>query len=438
MVKRIFWLSCFLAIVYSCSTDNDLSSVSIGKDFLKTQTSITMIDTFSVNLSTLVIDSIPTSESAALLVGQYTDSYFGKVKSTGYFQVGLSDSIETEDKAVFDSITLSLRFNGDWYGDTLAPQTINVYRLLEDIVLNDDSKLYNSSSFKYSETPIGSVTVVPKPSLYEHLEIKLSDGLGEEFVRLMKGKTDEVSSSEKFIDYFKGIALSQGVANSSVLGFEAVDSSLYLTLYMHYIGETKVEHTYIFPLHLETTCFNKIETDRSGTYVENLKTQKGELPSSETGDRAFLEAGSGIVTRLDFPSLSRLLEFNIRSYLYKAEVILKPYPNSYSEVGLPNNIVLYKTDKYNRLVSEIVSSDGSSLFADFYYDGLYNENTYYQFDVTDFITSKLQYSYFDTDAGLIITLPEEKFKGSLDRMVFDARKNALFRPVLRLYFVFYN
>jgi hypothetical protein len=438
MIKRIIRLFIFSIVVFSCSNDSDLSSISIGDNFIKPQTAIVVVDTFSIQLSTLKIDSIPTSESGKLLVGKYIDDYFGKVSSKGYFQLTLPDSLDINENAVFDSLTLSVKYSGDWYGDTLQPQTINVYRVLEDIELNDDSKLDNTSSFKYDETPLGSVTLIPKPNFYDHLQIRLSDELGKEFVRFMKKKTNEISSTEKFIEFFKGLALGPGIENTSILGFEAVDSFLNMVLYTHYAEEERIESTYNFPLYLQTTCFNQIETDRSGTYIENLETQRIEIPSSETGNRVFIEAGGGIVTRIDFPSINRLLEFDTRNILYKAEIILKPYPLSYYKGGLPEKIVLYKTDKYNRLVSEIVATDGSSIPADFYYDELYNENTYFKFDITDFLMTELTDSYFDPDVGLIVTLPEEKLQSSLDRLVLDARNNSLYKPVLKLYFVFYN
>jgi len=99
---------------------------------------------------------------------------------------------------------------------------------------------------------------------------------------------------------------------------------------------------------------------------------------------------------------------------------------------------LYTTDKYNRLVSEIQNSNDETLLADFYFDEQYNENNFYRFDITTYLNDELSDAYFDPDNGLIITVPGTTFQGSLERLVLDARKADSYRPVLNLYFVFYE
>lgn len=432
---RLFILS---LLIFSCSDENNLPAVSIGNSFIKPQTQIVMVDTFTVNLSTVKIDSIQTSGSGVLLAGSFDDPDMGRVSSTGFFQVAIPDTTELAEGSVFDSLTLILDYNGKWYGDTLQPYTLNIYRVTEEIATNDDSYLYNTSDFVYDPNPLGTATVKPKPNFYSTIEIKLSDTFGKELTGLLLENSDKVASTENFIEYFKGIAVGPAPGDAALLGFEASDSSLNMVLYTHYIGEEKIEVSSKFPMYLSETCFNHVETDRSGTSLYNLAAQKIEIPSAETGNRTFLQSGSGIVTRIDFPGLNKLLEFDSGNILYKAELILKPYPSSYTKATLPEQIIFYTTDKYNRLISNIQDSDGNAITADFHFDDLYNENTWYQFDVTDFIMDELADTYFDTDVGLIAMFPEDSFQASFDRIVFDARQSMEFKPVLKLYFLFYN
>jgi hypothetical protein len=240
------------------------------------------------------------------------------------------------------------------------------------------------------------------------------------------------------VEYFKGLAIVPDENNSCILSFSGTDSLINLRLYTHYVEQDKVATIYNFNVKSSSTSFNHITADRSGTWIENLKTQKEEIQSAASGDLAFIEGGLGIVTRIDFPGLGGLLELNYRKILYKAELILRPYSEGYTTTELPKEIEMYTSDKYNRLVEEITSSEGEPIYADFNVDNVYNENTYYKFDVSSFIVDELSDGYFDSNSGLIVILPSGKFGGSLDRLALDARKGISYRPRLNLYYVFYN
>lgn len=422
----------------SCSSEDDLLQINIGENFIKSQSSVVIIDTMKVNLSTVMIDSIPTSGSEQLLVGKYIDPMFGAISSTGFFQLDIPENVSINEKAVFDSLTLVLNYSGLWYGDTLNQQVFYVHRVLEDIEEHEDGSLYNTSTFKYDENPIGSLSFTPKPLFHDSVEIRMDDQPGLELTELFLTEADEISSSDDFSDYFKGLAIVPDENNSCILSFSAIDSLITMRLHTHYIAKEKVTTVYNFNLKSTTTCFNHVSADRTGTPIENLTTQKEEINSTETDDKSFLEGGLGIVTRVDFPGLGKLMEMDYRKILYKAELILKPYPNLYPTDELPIEIEMYTTDKYNRLVEEIVTSESEPQYADFYADKEYNENTFYQFDITSFILDELSDGYADSNSGLIIILPSDKFEGSLDRLVIDGRDGISYRPRINLYYVFYN
>ncbi len=427
-----------LIFIISCTND-DLLEITTGDNFINSQTSVVIIDSFTVNLSTVMIDSIPTSGTETLLIGKYEDDYLGTISSSSYFQIGIPDSTGIDDDAVFDSLKLVLNYTGVSYGDTLQAQTFKVHRVLEEIEPNDnDTYLYNTSSFEYDETPIGSSTFYPKPNFKDTITIKLDDVLGQRFMKLLKEKADTITETERFLDFFKGLAVVPDENNSCILGFEGVDSLLNMVLYTHYIGATKIETEYSFPLYETSTCFNHIEADRSGTLIENLKTQREEISSSSTDNMAFLEGGLGLVTRIDIPSLSILPEMDYRKILYKADLIIKPYPKSYPVEELPEQLILYNTNKYNNLESEITDSDGASIYADFNLDKAYTDNTNYVFDLTSIISDELSDGYVDENAGLIISIPSDQMQSSLSRVAFDARKGVSYKPVLKLYYIFYN
>jgi hypothetical protein len=187
-----------------------------------------------------------------------------------------------------------------------------------------------------------------------------------------------------------------------------------------------------------STCFNSVKSDRTDKFLENLFTQKVEIPALETDNKSFIQAGTGITTRVDFSELNRIMELDYRNILYKAELILKPLPFSDAQIEFPKEIMLYTTDKYNRLVSEVLDDNDDPVIAGFYFDEMYRENVYYYFDITEYLIDELSDAYFDPENGLIVSFPDETFKSSANRLVFDARSTESFRPLLKLYFIFYN
>ncbi|WP_297087343.1 DUF4270 family protein [uncultured Draconibacterium sp.] len=442
MRNKVFigFLCCLL--IYACHDEESLM-VSLGDNYINNQTNVALIDTISVQLSTVKIDSIPTSESEYLLCGSYTDSDFGNVAATAYAQIGMPTA-EIDDDEIFDSIVVCMHYSGMSYGDTLLPQTIQAHRVIDDIEPSDDYDaepyLYNTTDKRYNLLPLGSITIVPKPNFHDTLTIRLSDELGLEFLSYLRDEDDEFDSTTEFLDYFKGIALVAGNENNSVLGFNA-DTSFQIRLYTHLVEATKVNKTYSFKYESASlNHYNKVLNNVSGTYLEQAVTQREEIPSAETNNCSFLQGSLGYTTRLDFPGISKIFEVEYKNILYKAELVLKPMPGTYSnnQEELPPDLLLYYTDKKNNVVSAVSDADGNTLYGTMYYDEFYNEYTQYVFDITEYIYEELSDGYVDPEDGLLVMLPEADYGGTLDNLVFDGRSLANYRPKLKLYYVFYE
>lgn len=425
-------------ILNSCTNQSDLESFSIGGDFITSQSSVTVVDTFSVKMSTVIFDSIPTSGSENLLTGQYTDEYLGLSGATGYFQIDIPNSTTVVSDVVFDSITLVLSLAEVSYGDTLQPFTFSVNRVTGNIEPADESYMYNTSKTEYDDVPLGKYSFFPKPNVTDSISIRLNDLLGHELLSMMKNSSDEISTSEKFLKYFKGIALVSSPGNKCVIGFEASDSLANMVIHAHIVAAEKIDLRYEFPLATSGIRYNHFYFDRTGTPIENLKTQKEEISSAETNNLSFIQAGAGITTRLDFPGLGKIMEIQQRHYLYKAELIFKPLPLSNKQLPFPDELNFYTCDKYNRLISLFADSDGNALAAELNYDEFYNEESFYSIDITSYIKDELSDSYFNEENGLLINLPDNASTGTLNRLVLDARENSTYKPELKIYFLFYD
>lgn len=425
----------------SCHDDESLM-VSLGDNFINNQTHVAVIDTIEVLLSTVKIDSIATSESDYLLCGSYTDDDLGSISATAYAQIGMP-SVYIDDDEIFDSIVICMSYSGMAYGDTLLPQTFKVHRVREEIEPSDDYDaapfLYNTTTLKYDKIPLGSKTIVPKPNFHDTLAIRLNDELGLEFMSYLRDEDDDLESINEFLDYFHGVALVPGEENNSILSFVA-DTSFKIRVYTHLIEKHKIEKNYTFVY--ENTShnhFNNVSNDVSGTGLEQAITQNEEVSSSLLNKRSYLQGSIGYATRIDFPNLNKILEVEYENILYKAELVIKPLTGTYkNEEELPEEIILYTSDKKNNAIKELTDKSGYSIPATLDYDEFYDEYTQYVFDVTEYIYSELSDRYVDPEDGLLIMLPEINYGGTLDNIVFDARGLEKYRPTLNLYYIFYE
>ncbi len=424
-----------LMLFFSCQDKEILTS--LGDNYLNSQTTIALVDSITVNLSTFIIDSIGTSGTDYIMAGSYTDNYFGTMSSSSYFQVEMP-SVTVDTDELYDSLVLYLPFSGVSYGDTLKPQTINIHRVTEDIEEADDENyIYNTTSFTYDPDPVGSITVTPKPNFHDNLEIKLDDELGKELLKLLIDDEGEIDNNTDFMEFFSGFVAVPGNESNSLLSFKT-DTTLKAVLYTHLVKQEKYEKTYTFAHSSTLNHSCNITADQTGTGLENLTTQKEEIVSSLLGNKAYIQGGMGILTRADFQNISKVLEVDHKNILYRADLILRPIKSSENEVPLPETLILYTTNKYNNLESQLTDDDGNAVTSTLNYDEFYHEDTYYSFDVTNYIYEELSDGYVEPNSGVIISMPDDDFRGTMNRVVFDTRSNSQYRPYLKLYYVFYD
>ena len=142
-MKYILFLILFISLFTSCQTDNAEGEFVVGSDYLSINNKVILIDTLTVNVSTINIDSLVTSNQSRILIGNYTDPIFGKVTSESYlkltpdnYSIGSSDSDTQTVKYVFDSIAMILKYDRYSYGDTTKTQTITTHQLTQKVKPN--------------------------------------------------------------------------------------------------------------------------------------------------------------------------------------------------------------------------------------------------------------------------------------------------------------
>ncbi|QSW90581.1 DUF4270 family protein [Flavobacterium endoglycinae] len=441
---RKFLLLLFFALtMFSCGTDTDAGEFVVGSDYLALSNKVVMIDTVTVEMSTINFDSLVTSSQSRILIGNYDDPIFGKVKSNSYFQLSGSSyalnnsGSDTEAvNFVFDSISMILKYDNYYYGDTTQVQKFDIHRLTQKVKPNtDDDSFYNNSTLTYSDESLGTISYKPRPTEKDSINIRMNDALGAALFQKIKSR--EITNFDSFTEYLKGLVLVPSTSNSSsVIGFSTSTSKVRL-YYSKYQADTEDESYYLDFTVLNTDKqFNSISLDKTGTLIQNLPISSSKLSSAATNKQGFIQSGTGVACRIDFPNIKKLKYISDNGAIVDAKLILKPVNNSYSDkYPLADSLKVYVGDNLNRISGSLQSSSGAAVF------GIlnkksdeFNENVGYTIPLGNFLQKEMLRSA-DSRSSLILTLPG--ISKSVNRLVLGDQKHQDNKIQLKIYYLSY-
>jgi len=442
MHKFILMLFLGLSIV-SCGTDSDAGEFVVGSDYLAVSNKVVLIDTVTVDMSTINFDSLATSSQTRILIGNYDDPIFGKVKSNSYFQLSTTSYVlnntgsDTEAvNYVFDSISMILKYDNYYYGDTTKVQTFDIHRLTQKVKPNtDDDSFYNNSTLTYSDESLGTISYKPRPTEKDSINIKMDGTFGAALFQKLKKR--EITDFDSFTEYLKGLVLvPSGSNSSSVIGFNVTNSKVRM-YYSKYQADTD-ETSYIMDFTIGDAAkqFNSITLDKTGTLIQNLPISSSKLSSSVTGNQGFIQSGTGVACRIDFPNIKQLKRISDNGAIVDAELILKPVNNSYSEkYPLADSLRIYTGDNLNRISGSLLNSAGAVVY------GLlnkktdeFNENVAYSIPLGAFLQKEML-RQSDSKSSLILTLPG--ISKTVNRIVLGDQKHLNNKIQLKIYYISY-
>ena len=437
-IKNWMLVFCFLLFVVFNNCSKNENEFTLGENFIESETGIIMIDTFQMQMSTIIMDSMPTNGTGVAVCGVLDDDYLGRVICQTYFQFGIplvDPDLSTED--VFDSIVLILPYTGAYYGDTNLTQTYSVHILEEDMVPVNSSYFFNTSSLSYNSALIANKSFIPYPNYYDSLVITLDAAFGRDLFELIQEGSEVVDDDETFLDYLKGLVLIPDTNTSAaVLSFDAYSETFCMRVFYHKdvdVDEDEIEVEYFDFQVLYDMQFNSIKGNRANTVLNDLYDQRYAVPSSQADDLTFIQGGTGIMTCLRFPSLNSFQLMENRQ-IFKAMIVLIPQESSYYSVTLPSEIVLVSTNKYNHYIDVYTDYYGNEITANFSLDNQYNENTYFTFDITGYVQAEFEDNYFDINNGLLVSLPSNDILSKIERIVFTADPH---KSKLMIYSIYY-
>lgn len=435
-IKIIIYSLFIFMIAVSC--DNDLDTLPFGKEIMKPSSRLVVIDSFSVDMSTVIFDSIQTSGKEILLAGIYDDSRLGKIVTKSFFQLGFPKRYSIDNQEYFDSVSLIITYNGYSCGDTSLMQKLTVRKLSEKLILKDQSYFYNNSSFDYEPISLGEINFYPRPNSKEKLSIALDPSFGQEMFDYLNEAQDDEFKDDEFNNFLRGLVIVPDDAiGNSILGYTVGDTSLCIKVYTHTIEAERVTKEIVFPVTNTKLQFNQITCDWNNNIVFNNHQQKYAIPASETDNITFINAGLGMYTKMTFPTLASLVELE-NGALIRAKLYFKPAFGTRMDLPDASDFVIYKTGKNNSLDAQLIHADGTAVVPILNVDELYNEETWYSFDITDHMISELSDRYIDPGKALSISFSSTVISNSVDQLLLGGAGNKLTEPRLELLFLFYD
>jgi hypothetical protein len=384
----------FVAVFIFFSCGSDLNTIGFRPDENRFKVSY---KEFELPSSTLLAEPLVTSNvggdgaTPRVLVGSYTDEYFGKVESAAYLQLRPSSLNGTVPaNATLESAVLNLSFDYYHYG-TNDPIDMNFYvhEITDSLITSQ--KYTSDAVIDYSPVPIGLATYGISPSgfdqrsaintdadltnnAYDTVTIALDRTYAESLFQNAKANTNDYLLFKNFRRIFKGLAIRSEAAtqivgiNPSYVATGNPRSRLIVNYnYTDDAGAAQKGVLYYFlyedPTGLASVSFSKIKSDRTNTPFQGILDLHKELYPD--GDNRFVEAGDPIATKFDISDFFSFSDTIPNMLINSAEIVIDPLDATLYKV--PNNLALrvlssknhflLSTDTISSLYTGLVVSD---------------------------------------------------------------------------------
>lgn len=411
-------------LLFKCSPPSEIGATFFSNGSID----INYTDTLSLKVSTLLIDSLITSNSTRLLVGYHTDTYLGSVKSSAIFQVGSQTFSSLNDNDEFEYLALNLKFDGYSSYDTLKPIQFEVYKLTEGLEL-DNGYLYSSSQFRASRISIGSADLIVEPNFIDSAEVALSNSLGFELFSLVQLKDSRILSNEQFVEYFMGLALVPKASDQSC--FIGIDKSSTLRLFYKDNSSVPAKRRYLdFPI--GTIYFNQIVSDRSNTLLHELITREFDLKSNDNGNMAVIQSGTGLCLKVAFPYAQQVGYANEKIPITKIELELRPISHltNSNNTGTLSKLNAYVINNLNEVQSQL------DVTATLMSTDILERDVYYSIDITGFLKSII-HGVEQNKYSLLFTCDDTSINSTIDQVFIGDQLNK-YQTEVKVYYLDIN
>jgi len=392
LVYKFIFLSLVIA-VSSCGED----PMFIGRNLLPPADNIILKADTSTSVIAYTASAKPiiTTSNDQYLLGTLNDPVFGYYEASFISQIDAISARSLPETRVIDSLVIQLRIKG-YLGDSTTVQTLQVYEVTEDIMVDSAYFSNTDPDMFISQTVLGSTEFLPGDSI---ISLYITD---PEYLNKFVVTTDTIFSNNLYFRevfkglYFKTIPLPEHGGAISYLNLSSQETNMILYYDTVKVVNDSANYSYQMYLGYYSNAFNIYHSDHTSYPPEDG------LNNPETKDTVlFSTSMAGLDVRIRFPDLEKWRERAPVSII-KAELFIyvedsvyqwkdsKQYPQRYflySLDALDNYQILYD---YN-LSSEVFGG---------YYD--VNQNVY-KINISYYLQSYLDGKLEKSELVLITT-----------------------------------
>jgi len=334
-----------------------------------------LADSTSLSASIFTDTKIRVDRPAYDLLGSFNDPVFGRTDASFAVQFRLPYHPAYPKTAALDSIVLSMTYK-KIYGDTLSPQTVNVYPLSGDLIYETKYKSsFNLKSLASSDL-IGTGNFYPKfrtdslqtDTTEQVIRVRLNPSFGKSLLGLDSLK---MLNNDEFLKYFKGVYIEAAPINRKGTLVSVNTLASQITLFYH----SATRDTLGFAYKVSANSANVASFSHDYTQAKFYKY----LNSTSNNDSLiYVQPTAGIRTQVLVPSLSSWKDslkymINEASLIFHVDTIM----SDYRRYAMPPRLYLV-TDSAGVEVFPKDSKISSS-----YYGGFYESvSATYAFNVT--------------------------------------------------------
>ncbi len=242
------------------------------------------IDTFSLQTSSVIYDSLATDNQPSVVLGNIHDPKFGTSKASFYSQFTFEGSFLTAAGTGFtiDSVVLSLKYSG-YYGN-LTEQSFEVHELSQDLDIEEDYKqndvvgfnpinIMDASSMNQIPDPNNKVVLAVGDTVSPQLRLRLNNTFGQNLINeAINGTAFDTESA--FKTFFKGLKVSSTSnptsGDGAALFFDLNSNNSKITVYYKLATNPTAQEK--LDLKISSTCadFTHVDVVNTGYDIVNV------------------------------------------------------------------------------------------------------------------------------------------------------------------------
>jgi len=306
----LFFITSIVVFLSACDDDT-----VIGQDLLDDEEIGTSSkDDFVLSAKTIEAEDLYTyinnRDTRIYFSGELKDPVFGDYSSDIYLALGLNAPPNFGDSKL-DSIVMILQYDStSLYGDTLATQNLEVFRITEDFYSRDS--IESQESFDFDMIPLGSKSFVP--NLRDSLEVQdratpeendfirvppqLRVRLDDEFGKMLLADSMSAKNDTLLLEYLKGFYIRSRTDGTGILPL-SMDASSFGGVNLYYTQGDTASLLYVYPF--RTSVFGEFKKDIIGAPIEEF------IEDETKGDSLlFVQSHKGFDIEFTLPDLSEL------------------------------------------------------------------------------------------------------------------------------------